>query len=415
MPKFLGTINRNWFDTTEALLVVSSIGGSVAAIVFQQVTFAAITSIPLSLVVSLNSYNRRRLDEVTQQHQVSVVQLEQKFSNNQDFFDKVLSSLPTHSELVDIESRFSARTTTFTEQLDTLNKQQNNTYLELQQINTCHHKLADIQQRVCVLESLLQPYNPTHLRIELQETQVSVEEKIKKLEQQFNNLPLFDLQQQLLQIQHLVEKLQVSSTESTQLNKYLLGEIQSISQQIQTLTGKTEELSLAHTQMRIQLNLLESLDIEKLCDEIKFISFNDLKTSFKTSTELNQQLAEEIQSLHEQMQAVSSSVSERITALRVELQSHQISVEKSETKIHADLYELADWYKQLETQLQKRYKKSNVDTSIKIEKQEITKTIQYMCEHCHRNYQKQPIKGGHFLNYNFCSHGCKFEYENRNC
>jgi hypothetical protein len=100
MPKFLGTINRNWFDTTEALLVVSSIGGSVAAIVFQQVTFAAITSIPLSLVVSLNSYNRRRLDEVTQQHQVSVVQLEQKFSNNQDFFDKVLSSLPTQGKRI---------------------------------------------------------------------------------------------------------------------------------------------------------------------------------------------------------------------------------------------------------------------------------------------------------------------------
>lgn len=410
MPKFLGKINRNWFDTTEALLVVSSIGGSVAAIVFQQVTFAAITSIPLSLVVSLNSYNRRRLDEVTQQHQVRVVQLEQ----NREFFNKFLSSLPTHSELVDIENSFSARTTTFTEQLDTLNKQQNNTHLQLQQINNCHHKLADIQQRVCVLESLLQPYNPTHLRIELQETQVSVEGKIKKLEQQFNNLPLLDLQQ-LLQIQYLVEKLQVSSTESTNLNKYLLGEIQSISQQIQILTGKTEELSLAHTEMRSQLNLLESLDIDKLCDEIKSISFNELKTSFKTSTELNQQLAEEVQTLHEQMQAVSSSVSERIIALRVELQSHQIYVEKSETKIHAELYKLADWYKQLDTRLQKRSKKSNVDTNIKIEKQEITKTIQHVCEHCHRNYQKQPIKGGYFLNYNFCSDGCKFQYEKRNC
>ena len=46
MLKSSNNTNRNWFAKTENLLLASSIGSSVAAIVFQQVAFAAITSIP---------------------------------------------------------------------------------------------------------------------------------------------------------------------------------------------------------------------------------------------------------------------------------------------------------------------------------------------------------------------------------
>lgn len=69
MPNLSPKKIPSWFNSAESLLVISSIGGSVASLVFQQVAFAAATSLSLSLAVGLNSCNnRRRLDEVSQQH-----------------------------------------------------------------------------------------------------------------------------------------------------------------------------------------------------------------------------------------------------------------------------------------------------------------------------------------------------------
>lgn len=223
MLKVSNKTNRNLFAKTEFLLVASSIGSSVAAIIFQQVAFAAITSIPLSLAISLNSSNRKRLESVERQHKASIIQLEQKFSDKQEFISKVLYSLPTHAELADIDTRLEAYNSGLAEQLYTLNNQQSNTHLELQQINN-YHTNANLQQRLCVLENLLQLHNPAHLHTELQENLVSIEGKIGKLDQQFNNLSISDLQHQLLQIQELVNKLQLSSRESTELYKCLVGE-----------------------------------------------------------------------------------------------------------------------------------------------------------------------------------------------
>lgn len=136
-------------------------------------------------------------------------------------------------------------------------------------------------------------------------------------------------------------------------------------------------------------------------------------------TELKQHLVEEFQSLRQQVQAVSNSVSERITKLQVELQSHQITVEKSESKIYAKLDELTDWYINLENKLQEQSNKSNSDIRIKTENKEgkvlNQKKIHYECAYCNQNYQTKSIQGGHFLSYNFCSHSCKYEYEKRNC
>lgn len=239
MLKVSNKTNRNFFAKTEILLVASSIGSSVAAIIFQQVAFAAVTSIPLSLAISLNSSNRKRLESVEQQHKASIIQLEQN-SDKQEFISKVLYSLPTHAELADIDARLEAYKSGLAEQLYTLNEQQSNTHLELQQINNYHTNAADLQQRLCVLENLLQLHSPAHLHTELQENQVSIEGKIRKLEQQFNNLSISDLQHQLLQLQDLVNNLQLSSTESTELYKCLIGEFQSLSQQVQSVNSKTQ-------------------------------------------------------------------------------------------------------------------------------------------------------------------------------
>jgi len=84
MPKLLRKFPLKQFGATEVLLIASSIGGSIASIVFQQVAFAAITSIPLSLAVSFNSYNRKRLDEANQQ-QGRIIQVEQQFLKYKEF------------------------------------------------------------------------------------------------------------------------------------------------------------------------------------------------------------------------------------------------------------------------------------------------------------------------------------------
>lgn len=263
MLKVSNTTNRNWFAQTEVLLVASSIGSSVAAIIFQQVAFAAITSIPLSLAISLNSSNRKRLATIEQQHKASIIHLEQKLSDKQKFVSEVVYSLPTHADLADLESRLETYKSTFNEQLYTLNEQQSNIHLKLQQINN-YYSIADVQQRLCVLENLLQLHNPAHLHT-LQENIVSIEAKIQKLEQQFN-IPISDLQHQLLQLQNLVDKLQLNSTESTQLHKYLVGKYQSLSQQLKSVNSKTQELSSAHTEIQSQLKSLEAPNLNKIDD-----------------------------------------------------------------------------------------------------------------------------------------------------
>lgn len=427
MLKLPKNTNTNWFAKTEILLVASSIGSSVAAIIFQQVAFAAITSIPLSLAISLNSSNRKRIELVEQQHKASIIQLEQKFSDKQEFISKILYSLPTPAELADVESRLEAYKSAFAEQLYTLNHQQSNTHLELQQLNKYHNN-TDLQQRICVLENLLQLHNPAHLHTELQENLVSIEGKIRKLDQQFNNLPISDLHHQLLQLQDLVNKLQLNSAEPTQLYKCLLGEFQSISQQVQSVNSKTQELSLAHTEIQSQLNALAAPNLDKIDDEIKFLyafvdrefqAFVDrVEGKIIDSTELKQHLVEEVQSLRQQIQAVSSSVSERITELQVELQSHRLSGEKSEIKIGANIYELTNWYRKLEQKVENSSKISISNPSSKIEKREIRvsslKEIQHICDNCNQPYESKPIEGGFLFNNKFCCRSCKTHFEKLN-
>ena len=421
----------NKIKSLESLLLVSSIGGSVASIISQQVAFAAITSIPLSLAVGFNSYNRKRLDEVNQRHQVSLIQLEQKFSTNREFFDQVLCSLPTYSALTDIENRLEARNTAFTEKINTLSEQQASTHLKLQQIDNWRNEATDVQQQLSILESLLQSYSSAHLNGNLQQAIVTVEEKFENLEWQFNNLPICNLQQQLLQVQQLFDKLQESSTESTQIYKCLLGEIQSVSKQVQTLTSKTEELSLTDRELQMLLAHIQEriIDCEaglNTSQSVKFYSveqvqqlFNDLQISIvNKSTDINQVFTQEVHSLRQEIQALSNSISEKIESLQVESQNHQCYLEKTKDKIHADIYVLTDWYDELERKLDKIIETQKVhqnNTLINQQAKVISlNQLKNTCYHCTKDYMNKPIEGGEFLNYKFCSYNCKHEYERLN-
>lgn len=68
--------NFHWLEILEAVSVIGSIGGSVASLIFQQVFFA---SLPLSLSVTLNLVNRRRLlNLAAQDNQTVLTQLSQQ-------------------------------------------------------------------------------------------------------------------------------------------------------------------------------------------------------------------------------------------------------------------------------------------------------------------------------------------------
>ena len=341
-----------------------------------------------------------------QQHLVSIIQLEQKLLDKQKSVNEVLYSLPTQADLADVENRLEAYKSTFTEQLYTLNKQQSNTHLELQKINSDRSN-ADIQHRICVLENLLQLHNPAHLHT-LQENQVSIEAKIQNLEQQFN-LPITNLQHQLLQLQDLINHLQLNSTQSTQFHEYLVGEFESLSQQIQSVNSQIQGLSLAYTEIQTQLKSLAAPNLDKIDNDIKFMyAFIDsefqpfvdrVEGKLIDDTQLKQHLAQEVQSLRQQVQAVSNSVSERIKSIQVELQSHQSYVKKSESKIYADIDKLTDWYKKLEDEVKKLVEKNGSVIIKKVEqsKTTVSSTNKVMCEHCYDDCKNDPIPGGFFV------------------
>jgi tetratricopeptide (TPR) repeat protein len=71
----LDTKKSGWLDMVETLSVIGSIGGSIASVAFQQVGFA---SIPLSLSITLNLVNRRRLlDTISQGNHTAIAELTQ--------------------------------------------------------------------------------------------------------------------------------------------------------------------------------------------------------------------------------------------------------------------------------------------------------------------------------------------------
>lgn len=90
---------------------------------------------------------------------------------------------------------------------------------------------------------------------------------------------------------------------------------------------------------------------------------------------------------------MSSSVTERIKALQVELQTQRLFVEKSEHKIHEDLYELAQWYKTLENELKKLVEKNGAIISNKGEQSEakVSTTNKVMCDYCYNYCENDPI------------------------
>lgn len=371
MSKLSNNTNRNWYAKTEVLLVATSIGSSVAAIVFQQIAFAAITSIPLSLAIGFNSSNRKRLEEVERQHKATIIQLEQKFLEKQESTNNVLYSLPTRFDLLKIEKGLEDYNNTFTEQLNNLDERQTSVNLKPQQIDSDCQQFTEIQQRLYHLETLLKSYNLTlSNNTIIQQTVASIEGKIEKLEKQFNNLTLPDFQDQLKQLQQVVEKLQISNTESRQANKYFSEKIQDINHKVQSVNNKIQELSLTHIEIQNRLNPLKDIDFEKISSKTEFLS-TMIDTDF---------------------QLFRTCFEEKIKVLE-------------ERNVELLLCELQQRLAKLEQLVNKPYINANKNS-------ERHSVPGISCNHCRQAIKEKYVMGGEFNNYKFHL-DCKYVYEKK--
>lgn len=384
MPNLSPKKIPSWFNSAESLLVISSIGGSVASLVFQQVAFAAATSLSLSLAVGLNSCNnRRRVDEVSQQYQSITNKLEQQSFKEREFFTEAIKDLPNRSKQVEIEDRL------------------------------------------------------TNLDIYNNELINRVEGQIQDFKKQINNSLLPDLQYQFVEAVQLVNHLQTSTVESTKLYQHLSTEIQSLNKQFQALDSKVSHftsidnynIDSIHNEIKFIYELLgdiqkQTINSAQITDNSLLLNlqhqiaqiqqlFNYLKASSEDSNQITQHLAGEIQSLQEQVQVLPVNVSKRLETLQAELQSRFLTLEKSDCKIRNNIYELSDLYRQLSTKIEKSYK-SKPTQLLKSPVVEPLTINHYTCKHCRKDHKNNPIQGGDFGNYKFCSPGCKHQHENIN-
>ncbi len=77
-------VSHRWLGITEVLLIASSLGSSVAAVILQQSLLATLASVPLSLALGLNSWEKNRISQAYQESQASLIRLEQQLQSWQD-------------------------------------------------------------------------------------------------------------------------------------------------------------------------------------------------------------------------------------------------------------------------------------------------------------------------------------------
>ena len=152
--------------------------------------------------------------------------------------------------------------------------------------------------------------------------QIQIDEKLQKLERQFNSLPFIEFLSRIAQLEELNEQVKNSLTESKRVTKALKGEVESVSQKLQCIIATA---STAQTEN---------------CDRQPS---SELQASSDRNTEMTQRLAKEVSSLRKQTQAILSSLSARITQLRIEVDKQQHHSEISPAKIPVNTNELATW------------------------------------------------------------------------
>lgn len=188
-----------------------------------------------------------------------------------------------------------------------------------------------ISQRLRDLSTQVASYSEN--QTDNEDKQFQIDEKIQKLERQFNNLPFVEFLNRIAQLEELNEQVKTSLTESKRVTKSLKGEVESLGQKLQCIIATTSNAQTENSDRQPSLEGQES---------------------YQQNIEMTQHLAKEVSSLRKQTQAILSSLSARITQLRIEVDNQQRHAEKSPAKISANTDDLATWAGEIGDRIQQK-------------------------------------------------------------
>lgn len=376
-----------WYNKAETVLLAGSIGGSVAAVVLQQITFAAVTSIQLSLVVGIGSWNRKRFDEINQQNQSVITQLQQQILQGQQRLDQATQTtqqLPSYKEIVDLQHHLERLEADHQKRVSQLYGDLRNQESQQTQLR---NELTSLYQ---ALQS--SPYKDVDLlQDRIHNLKAHFELKIRDLEKQFNRFSqplLAQLEDQVSRTEQNIVYLLKSAAEKKEFEKLFAEECQNWKEEFQKLSEKLSNLDclvgFSPEDMR--------RDIQILLNEIQEIEVQ-LKKISKASREEN-----------------SDQLAQRFTHVqsRLDFLAENVNIENKE--LHASiilLNENGDEYLKL---IEENHSCISEKLS-KLEKriagvEAVIKTPTYTCDWCgsicHLVYM-----GGLYDNCKFCSKGCR--------
>jgi len=168
---------------------------------------------------------------------------------------------------------------------------------------------------------------------ENEDKHLQIDEKVQKIERQFNNLPFVDFLNRIAQLEELNEQVKTSLTESKRVTKSLKGEVESLDRKLQCIITTASNAQTENSDRQASV---------------------EIQASYNQNIEMTQRLAKEVSSLRKQTQAILSSLSARITQLRIEVDNQQRHSEKSPAKISANTDDLATWAGEIGDRIQQK-------------------------------------------------------------
>nr|WP_290222318.1 hypothetical protein [Trichocoleus desertorum] len=392
MPQSAPSKNSAWCNRAETVLIAGSIGSSVAAVVLQQVTFAAITSIQLSFVVGLNSWSRKRFDEVNQQNQAAITQLQQQLSQGQNSFaqiEQATRQLPTHEELGDLQHNLEQLEADHQKRIEQLHEELRNQEWQLSQ---SRNELTSLHQ---TLKSTL-PVDMDSFQNRIHDLKAHFESKARDLEKQFNHQPLLiQLEGQVSKAEQNIIYLLKLTADQKNFKGFFSDEYQNWQKQFQELSEKVSRLSL-----------LEKFNPEDVRSDIQILleEIQELEALIKKPLEVDGELAlNDLREQITQLQKMISSVEQKVEKMNKDCQKSISFSNKGEN-------ELKKYSKALEENGLKLAEKICMleNRIIKIEKTIISPpppSPLYTCDRCGKASHSMLI-GGPFNNSRYCSLGC---------
>jgi chromosome segregation ATPase len=195
-----------------------------------------------------------------------------------------------------------------------------------------------LQDEIQAISQQLQDLNTqvaSHSEIQTatENRQSQIDEKFQKLERQFNNLPFVEFLNRIAQLEELNEQVKTSLAESKRVTKSLKEEVKSIDRQLQCIIATASNAQTENSDRRPDL---------------------ELEANYKQNIEITQRLVKEVSSLRKQTQAILSSLSARITQLRIEVDNQQRQAEKPMATTPVNTDNLATWAGEIGDRIQQK-------------------------------------------------------------